>query len=132
MLVTKQDMSRIFLIHYTSFFCCCTHSHASLFLNYSIFLPLLHLSAFHKNAAATSRPSVPRPSLQQLTFHRVWLKKKITDDDSPTFFLVLHYSHSSFTASFGFVIFNTVIQTLFKSLHIYFTLFSTKLRSVHN
>ena len=41
-------------------------------------------------------------------------------------------SHTSFTASFGFVIFNTVKQTLFKSLQIYFTLFSTKLRSVHN
>ena len=41
-------------------------------------------------------------------------------------------SHSSFTASFGFVIFNTVKQTSFKSLRIYFTLFSTKVRSVHN
>ena len=41
-------------------------------------------------------------------------------------------SHSSFTASFGFVIFNTVKQTSFKSLQIYFTLFSTKLRGVHN
>ena len=41
-------------------------------------------------------------------------------------------SYFSFTASFGFVIFNTIKQRPFKSFQIYFDLFFTKLQSVHD
>ena len=72
MLLRKQDMSHIFLSSFTSFCIsnkliyssCCTHSSASLFLNYSSFSssPSFICFSFYKNAAATSSHSVPWPS----------------------------------------------------------------------
>ena len=41
-------------------------------------------------------------------------------------------SYFSFTASFGFVIFNTILKRQYKSFQSYFNLFFTKLQSVHD